>query len=135
MHGYWLAAKFISVSFFKYCLYIHVFSKVYTYQSYMHVRTTYMLEIHACQKYTHIWNIFACQKCMHVFLERLLNLVCRFSLFVDIVLFRTIYRKPPVLESLFNKAAALQLATFLKRDSSTGVFLWLLQTFKNTYFT
>ena len=135
MYGCSFAAKFISISFFKYCLYIHVFSKVYTYQSSMHVRTTCMLEIHACQKCTHIWNIFACQKCIHVFLERLLNLACRFSLFVDIVLFRTIYRKPPVLESLSNKVAALQLATFLKRDSCTGIFLRLLQTFKNTYFT
>ena len=30
-------------------------------------------------------------------------------------------RKTPVLESLFNKAAGLRLATLLKRDSNTGV--------------
>ena len=35
------------------------------------------------------------------------------------------------MESLFNK---VRLATLLKRNSSTGVFLWILRNFKNTYF-
>ena len=36
------------------------------------------------------------------------------------VKFRNIYRKTPLLELLLN-------LTLLKRDSSTGVFLWILQ--------
>ena len=38
----------------------------------------------------------------------------------------------PVLESLFNKVAGLQL-TFLKRDSNIGVFL-VCEIFENIYF-
>ena len=37
--------------------------------------------------------------------------------------FRKIYRKTLMLESLFNKAAALKACILLKRDSNTGVFL------------
>ena len=38
-----------------------------------------------------------------------------------------IYWKATVLESLFNKVAGLQ--AWLKRDSRTGVFLWILWNF------
>ena len=34
----------------------------------------------------------------------------------------------------FNKVAGLNLYLYLKRDSSTGVFLWILWNFKNTFF-
>ena len=43
--------------------------------------------------------------------------------------FCKIHRKTLVLESLFNKAAGLQHVTLLKRDASTGVFLWTFQRF------
>ena len=43
--------------------------------------------------------------------------------------FREIYWKRPVYESLFNKAAGLGTATQLKRDSNTGVFLWILRNY------
>ena len=33
----------------------------------------------------------------------------------------------------FNKNAGLRPATLLRRNSSTGVFLWILQNFKNTF--
>ena len=36
--------------------------------------------------------------------------------------FSKFYRKTPVLEPLFDKAADLQAATLLKRDSNTGIF-------------
>ena len=38
--------------------------------------------------------------------------------------------KKPVLESLFNKVAVLRTCHFNKEVSSTGVFLWNLQTFE-----
>ena len=41
-----------------------------------------------------------------------------------------IRRKKPVLESLFNKVAVLRTCHFNKEVSSTGVFLWNLQTFE-----
>ena len=47
-----------------------------------------------------------------------------------------IYRKAPVLESLFNKVTALQACNFvkkrtlLKRDSNAGDFLWILRNFQ-----
>ena len=37
--------------------------------------------------------------------------------------FHKIYRKTPVLKSLFNKIAGPMPATLIKRDSNTGVFL------------
>ena len=40
--------------------------------------------------------------------------------------------KTPVLESLFNKVAGLQAAN--TGDSNTGVFLLILQNFKNSIF-
>ena len=39
-------------------------------------------------------------------------------------------QETPVLESLFNKVAGVQVirpSTLLKRDSNTGIFLWILQ--------
>ena len=49
--------------------------------------------------------------------------------------FGTFTGKIPVLASLFNKFAGLQAFNFMKkRHSSTGVFLWILRNFKNTYF-
>ena len=39
-----------------------------------------------------------------------------------------------VLESLFNNLQDWVTETLLKRDSKTGVFLWNLRNFKNTYF-
>ena len=39
-----------------------------------------------------------------------------------------------MLESPFIKVVGLRSATLLKRDPNTGVFLWDLQNFKNTYF-
>ena len=39
-----------------------------------------------------------------------------------------------MLESPFIKVARLRFATLLKRHFNTGVFLWNLQIFKNTYF-
>ena len=48
--------------------------------------------------------------------------------------FRNIHRKTPLPETLFNKVAGLRPGTLLKRDSNTGVFLWILRNFKNTYF-
>ena len=45
-------------------------------------------------------------------------------------------KKTPVLDSLFYKVAGLRSATSWKRDSNTGVFLWILRTvlrgFENT---
>ena len=43
---------------------------------------------------------------------------------------RNIQRKTFVLESLFNKFIGPRLATVLKRDYNTGVFLWKLQTLR-----
>ena len=48
--------------------------------------------------------------------------------------FRTIQKKIPVLESLFNKVAGLKAAALLKRDSNTGVFLRILRNFKEQPF-
>ena len=44
--------------------------------------------------------------------------------------------KTPVLGSLFNKVAGLQVCNFIKRDPKAGVFLWLLycEIFKVTNF-
>ena len=44
--------------------------------------------------------------------------------------FHNIHRKTLVFESLFNKVAGL----LLKRDFNTGVFLWILLNFKNSFF-
>ena len=44
--------------------------------------------------------------------------------------FRNIYRKSPVLESLLNKVAGLEVCNFI----NTSVFLWIPLNFKNTYF-
>ena len=49
--------------------------------------------------------------------------------------FRNIYRKMPVLKSVFNKLQTWSPATSLKRDFDTGVFLWMLRIFKNSSFT
>ena len=38
-----------------------------------------------------------------------------------------LHRKTPVLECLFDKVAGLRRANLLKRDSSTGVFQWILK--------
>ena len=43
--------------------------------------------------------------------------------------FCKIHRETPVLKSLFNKVAGLRPATSWKRDSDTGVFLWILRNF------
>ena len=48
--------------------------------------------------------------------------------------FAKFHRKTPVLESLFSKVAGPQPATLLKRDSNTGVYLWNLRIFNNTFF-
>ena len=53
--------------------------------------------------------------------------------------FRNIHRKTPVLESFLNKVAGLEaypfrLATLLKRDSNTGIFLWILKSFLEQLF-
>ena len=42
---------------------------------------------------------------------------------------RKILEKTPLLESLFNKAAGLRLANFLKRHFSTDVYLLILGNF------
>ena len=42
--------------------------------------------------------------------------------------------KTPVLESLFNKVACLRSSTLLKRDSNTGVLLWILRNFQEQLF-
>ena len=34
----------------------------------------------------------------------------------------------------FNKVAGLSPATLLKRDSGTGIFLWILRNFKTTFY-
>ena len=36
-----------------------------------------------------------------------------------------LHRKTPMLESLFNKFQYWRSATLLKRDSNTGIFLWI----------
>ena len=41
--------------------------------------------------------------------------------------FENIYRKTPVLESHFNKVVGLRPGALLKRDSNTGVFLWIIK--------
>ena len=41
--------------------------------------------------------------------------------------------KTPVLESQFNKVADIEASNFVKKNSNTGVFLWILQN-KDTYF-
>ena len=46
--------------------------------------------------------------------------------------FRNIHEKTIV--SLFNKVAGQRSATLLKRDSHTGVFLWILQNFQEHLF-
>ena len=43
--------------------------------------------------------------------------------------FWKIHRKTPVPESFFIEVAGLKPATLLKRDSGTGVFLWILRNF------
>ena len=43
-------------------------------------------------------------------------------------------QETPVLKFLFNEVAGLQAYNFIKRDSNTGVFLWILAFFKDTYF-
>ena len=48
--------------------------------------------------------------------------------------FFNIHRKTPVLESLFNNIAGLQACNFIKRDSNTDAFLWILRNFRSTYF-
>ena len=45
--------------------------------------------------------------------------------------FCNIHKKTTVLESFLNKVAGLQ---GIKRDPNTGVFLWILKNFKDTYF-
>ena len=97
----------------------------------MHIRN-----IHTCQKYMHIRNIYACQIyiCVKNICMSKSRCSCSFqtSCFQK---FRNIHSKTPVLESLFNKVATLLLVTLLKKYSSTGVFLLILKTIKNTYFT
>ena len=51
--------------------------------------------------------------------------------------FRKLLRQTVTSESLINKVAGLQTfrpALLLKRDSNTGVFLWNLRNFYNTFF-
>ena len=43
--------------------------------------------------------------------------------------FRNIYRKTPVLESLFNKAAGLKGYNFVKKWLQHRCFLWILENF------
>ena len=45
------------------------------------------------------------------------------------VLISHFHRKTPVLESLFDKVTGLKTCIFIKKDSNTDVFLWLLQDF------
>ena len=42
---------------------------------------------------------------------------------------RKVHKKSPVLESLFQKNDRPSVQLYQKRDSNTGVFLWLLQDF------
>ena len=44
---------------------------------------------------------------------------------IDLQCKSDLFRKTPVLKSLFNKIAALRPATLLKKDSNTCVFLWI----------
>ena len=44
--------------------------------------------------------------------------------------FRRFHRKAPLLESLFNKDAALQACHFINKNSNTGILLW---NFRNFY--
>ena len=60
-------------------------------------------------------------------------------LFADVLQnkFLKLHSKALKSESLFNKVADLKAwrpATLLKRDSNTGVFLWSLRHFYNTFF-
>ena len=41
----------------------------------------------------------------------------------------SIHRNTPMLEPLSDKVGGLQASALLKRDSSTDVFLWVLQNF------
>ena len=43
--------------------------------------------------------------------------------------FCKLHKKTPVLETFFNKVAAIHPASFLKRVSSTSAFLWSLRNF------
>ena len=40
-----------------------------------------------------------------------------------------LHRKTPILECLFDKVAGLRRANLLKRDSTTGVFQWILKIY------
>ena len=46
-----------------------------------------------------------------------------------LVKIRNIHGKTPVLKFLLNKAAAYKACNFIKRDSNTDVFLWILRNF------
>ena len=48
--------------------------------------------------------------------------------------FRKLYRKAPVLESVFNKVAGLETATLLKRHSNTDFSSEVCKIFRSTYF-
>ena len=50
---------------------------------------------------------------------------------INIACFR---RKTPVLESLFNKVAVLNLELYQKRDTGTGIFLWIFRNFQEYLF-
>ena len=43
--------------------------------------------------------------------------------------FRNIHKNTPVFVSLFKNLHAWRPATLLKRDSGTGIFLWILRNF------
>ena len=51
------------------------------------------------------------------------------------VVLRKIHWKTFVSESLLVMLQASGLELYLKRDSNTGVFLWVLEIFRNSFFT
>ena len=48
--------------------------------------------------------------------------------------FPIFHRKTPMLESLFNKVAVLNLEFYQKRDSGADIFLWFFRNFEERFF-
>ena len=60
------------------------------------------------------------------FTEAAIEVFCYKKLFLEILQYS---QETPVLESFSRKGQLLSPATLIKRDSNTGVFLWLLRNF------
>ena len=65
--------------------------------------------------------------CMNLSKPTALNERCtkNFAKFTGKYLYRSLF---------YNKVASLQCTTLLEKRSDTGVFLWILKRFKNTFF-